>query len=176
MDFAWGRQMADLRFAIGAEQFSVNIEADENGYDVTIGDRCYQVNAQLRANGRIDLVIDGQRQRVYTVTSTNSVTNQRLVWLAGQTWTVTPIDAQAQRSRGARQQHGGSLTATMPGQVRAIMVTVGEVVSIGDPLIILEAMKMELRISAPTAGTVVQINCTIGDVVARGQLLIELKE
>ena len=168
--------MADFRFDIGTEPFSVNIEVDGDGYEVTIGDRRYQVNGQLQANGQLDLVIDGQRQRVYIATANNPAINQRLVWLAGQTWTVTPLDAQVQRSYRATQPGGGSLTATMPGQVRAILVAVGDVVTSGDPLIILEAMKMEIRINAPTAGTVAQINCAVGDVVARGQLLIALAD
>jgi biotin carboxyl carrier protein len=168
--------VADFRFEIGAEQFKLTIEPYGDGYDLVIGDRRYQVNGQLHVNGQIDLVIDGQHQRAYTATATNAATKQHTVWLAGQSWTVTPIDAQVQRPRRASQSSGGSLTATMPGQVRAILVAVGDVVASGDPLIILEAMKMELRISASTAGTVAQINCAIGEVVARGQLLIELTE
>lgn len=168
--------MVDFCFEIDAEQFRVNVEADGDGYEVIISDRRYQVNGQLQANGQINLIIDGQRQRVYTATANNPATNQRIVWLAGETWTVIPIDAQAQRPRHTTQPSGGSLTATMPGQVRALLVAVGDVVTSGDPLIILEAMKMEIRINAPTTGTVAQINCAVGDVVARGQLLIALAE
>lgn len=168
--------MADFRFEIGAEQFKITIEPHGDAYDVLIGDRHYQVYGELHANGQIDLVIDSQRQRAYTAISTNAAITQHTVWLAGQSWTVTPIDAQVQRSRRTSQSSGGSLTATMPGQVRALLVAVGDVVVAGHPLIILEAMKMELRISAPTSGTVAQINCAVGDVVARGQLLIELTE
>jgi biotin carboxyl carrier protein len=62
----------------------------------------------------------------------------------------------------------------MPGQVRAILIAVGDEVSSGDPLLILEAMKMEMRILAPQSGKISKINCALGDVVARGQLLIEL--
>ena len=171
--------MADFCFEIGVESFRVTVEPDGGSYGVTIGDRRYQVNGQLQANGQLDLVIDGQYQRVYIVTANSPVinqSNQRIIWLAGQTWTVTPIDAQVQRSHSVTQPSGGSLTATMPSQVRALLVAVGDVVTSGDPLIILEAMKMEIRISAPRSGSVAQINCAVGDVVARGQLLIELAE
>jgi biotin carboxyl carrier protein len=63
----------------------------------------------------------------------------------------------------------------MPGQVRAILVAVGEEVSAGDPLLILEAMKMETRLLAPQPGKIGRLNCAVGDVVMRGQQLIELE-
>ena len=62
----------------------------------------------------------------------------------------------------------------MPGQIRAVAVVVGADVAEGDTLVVLEAMKMELRIRAPHAGRVTAVSCKVGDVVERGQLLVEL--
>ena len=62
----------------------------------------------------------------------------------------------------------------MPGQVLKILVTVGQQVAAGDPLLILEAMKMEHTMRAAVDSVVEAILVTTGQVVGPGQLLINL--
>jgi propionyl-CoA carboxylase alpha chain len=52
----------------------------------------------------------------------------------------------------------------------------GAMVVKGDTLVLLEAMKMELRVAAPSAGRIVKVNCQAGQVVERGQVLVELAD
>jgi biotin carboxyl carrier protein len=52
----------------------------------------------------------------------------------------------------------------------------GEAVTRGQTLLLLEAMKMELRVTAPADGRVWRVHCATGQVVERGQLLIELEK
>jgi len=68
------------------------------------------------------------------------------------------------------------MSAPMPGVVLKIFVAVGDVVSKGAPLLILEAMKMEHQISAPHDGTVQDIRCRVGELVQPGVDLIALEE
>jgi len=68
----------------------------------------------------------------------------------------------------------GSLVAPMPGIVLRVHVAVGDSVALNDELLVLEAMKMEHRISAPVAGTVASIHVAAGDSVAAGTPLIVL--
>ena len=68
----------------------------------------------------------------------------------------------------------GSLVAPMPGIVLRVNVTVGDTVAAKDELLVLEAMKMEHRITAPVAGTVSAIHVAAGDNVAAGTPLIVL--
>ncbi len=56
-----------------------------------------------------------------------------------------------------------------------IEVGVGDAVSAGDTLIILESMKMEIRVEAPSAGTVIEILCAEGQAVAEGDSQIVLE-
>ena len=72
--------------------------------------------------------------------------------------------------------HAGDLTASMPGQVIDVLVAEGDPVEKGQTLILLEAMKMEMRMKAPYNGTVRRVLCKIGDAVERGQLLVEVEE
>jgi biotin carboxyl carrier protein len=62
----------------------------------------------------------------------------------------------------------------MPGQVLKILVNVGHEVAIGDPLIILEAMKMEQTIRAAMAGVVEAVLVKRGQVVSPGDVLVEI--
>jgi 3-methylcrotonyl-CoA carboxylase alpha subunit len=62
----------------------------------------------------------------------------------------------------------------MPGTVLAIAVTTGQQVRTGDVLLTLEAMKMELPIRAPRDGVVTAINCTEGELVQPGILLVDV--
>ncbi len=68
----------------------------------------------------------------------------------------------------------GRLTAPMPGKVIALLVAPGDSVTAGQPLVIMEAMKMEHTIAAPRDGEVVKILYGVGDQVDEGARLIEL--
>ena len=87
----------------------------------------------------------------------------------GETYTVET----SSRSRARHREH--SMSAPMPGVILKILTKVGQQVSKGMPLLILEAMKMEHVISAPRDGTVAAINCKEGELVQPGGDLIELK-
>ncbi len=71
---------------------------------------------------------------------------------------------------------GGSLTAPMPGSVRSVHVAEGDRVAVGDAMVVLEAMKMQMSVPTPGAGTVVAVRVRVGDVVAAGQVLVEIEE
>lgn len=64
----------------------------------------------------------------------------------------------------------------MPGLVKSVMVGAGEAVTAGQPLAILEAMKMEHTLTAPRDGTVAEVMATAGAQVEAGAALIRLDE
>ena len=69
----------------------------------------------------------------------------------------------------------GGLVAPMPGKVLEVLVSQGDVVEAGTPLMVLEAMKMEHRIVAAADGTVVAVHYEAGDQVAQGAVLLDLE-
>jgi pyruvate carboxylase subunit A/propionyl-CoA carboxylase alpha chain len=68
----------------------------------------------------------------------------------------------------------GGLAAPMPGAVVRILVAVGDTVEAGQPLLVLEAMKMEHTIRSPQDGTVAAINVAEGEQVQIGAVLAAL--
>jgi biotin carboxyl carrier protein len=74
----------------------------------------------------------------------------------------------------ARTEGVELLTAPMPGRVVAVRRRAGEPVTAHEPVVVLEAMKMEHTISAPLGGTVTAVHVEPGDQVQRGDVLAEV--
>ena len=70
----------------------------------------------------------------------------------------------------------GSLVAPMPGNVLRVLVGPGEAVTAGQPLVVVEAMKMEHQVVAPADGTVATVHVTAGQQVETGQPLLQMEE
>lgn len=85
--------------------------------------------------------------------------------------TKPAVEPSAPTSRVA-EGGAGVVTAPMPGTINAVKVKVGDQVKQGDPLVILEAMKMENEIPAPIAGTVKEVRVTQGQAVNNGDVLV----
>ncbi|MBS6396584.1 MAG: biotin/lipoyl-binding carrier protein [Clostridiales bacterium] len=66
------------------------------------------------------------------------------------------------------------VTASVPGKVFKVEASVGQAVKAGDPIVILEAMKMEIPVVAPEDGTVASIDVTVGGAVESGDVLATL--
>jgi 3-methylcrotonyl-CoA carboxylase alpha subunit len=75
---------------------------------------------------------------------------------------------------GEAQAEGGRLTAPMPGKVVSFAVKAGDKVSKGQPLAVMEAMKMEHTIAAPADGTVQELLYAPGDQVSEGAELLKI--
>ena len=71
---------------------------------------------------------------------------------------------------------GGLLVSPLPGSVTQVLVEAGQTVAKGQPLMIVEAMKMEHTISAPRAGRIAQIYFSSGEQVAEGAQLLAMEE
>ncbi|MFM9594985.1 acetyl/propionyl/methylcrotonyl-CoA carboxylase subunit alpha [Streptomyces scabiei] len=94
-------------------------------------------------------------------------------WLGrdGDAWQVADHDPVAASLEGYAHAGADSLTAPMPGTVTVVKVAVGDEVTAGQSLLVVEAMKMEHVVSAPHAGTVAELDVSPGATVAMDQVL-----
>ncbi|WP_392891565.1 acetyl/propionyl/methylcrotonyl-CoA carboxylase subunit alpha [Streptomyces sp. LN699] len=94
-------------------------------------------------------------------------------WLGrdGDSWHLQRHDPVAAALTGRGHGGAGTLAAPMPGTVTVVKVAVGDRVTAGQSLLVVEAMKMEHVISAPHAGTVTELDVTPGTTVAMDQIL-----
>jgi acetyl/propionyl-CoA carboxylase alpha subunit len=81
------------------------------------------------------------------------------------------VDRAASAAAAAHGTGSAELVAPMPGQVLSISAPVGAAVEAGQPVVTLEAMKMEHAVTTTRAGTVADVFVQVGDQVARGQRL-----
>lgn len=75
----------------------------------------------------------------------------------------------------AKASKEGHVTTTMPGNIVDVLVEEGASVSAGDPVLIIEAMKMETEVKASTAGSVIAVHIKKGDRVTPGEILVEIE-
>jgi 3-methylcrotonyl-CoA carboxylase alpha subunit len=148
---------------------TIRLEAGaDDTFTVTIDGRTLKdIQAHPLSDGGWRLVLDGQTIIAYSAAEGSA----RHVALNGETYTLTASDGRRQRRTTT---HVGDLTAQMPGQVIAVSVSEGDSVQAGQTLIVLEAMKMEIRVTAPADGVVKKVLVAVGDVVERGQRLVEI--
>ena len=116
----------------------------------------------------IDIQFDGQRvtAAVYTQGEVDHVFTAR-----GATQ-ITAIDLLAHA--GESHTEGGRLTAPMPGKILSFSVKAGDLVQKGQPLAVMEAMKMEHTIGAPADGVVEELMYAPGDQVTEGAELLKI--
>jgi biotin carboxyl carrier protein len=91
-------------------------------------------------------------------------------------WGIHSLEIEDQEISVPRPATGdGRLKAPIPGQITQVMVAPGAAVEVGQPLLVLEAMKMENEIRAPRAGRVAAIRVTPGQRVLLDEVLIEIE-
>ncbi len=88
---------------------------------------------------------------------------------------ASPPDVDAESLRAGVALGESTVTAPMPGTVIGVEVATGDEVRAHEPLVVLEAMKMEIPVHSPFPGSVKAVHVSVGDRVAGGTLLVELE-
>ena len=149
---------------------TVTLDRTTEGYRADLDGRTVSVVLRRAQGGRLETLIDGLPHAGFAVRDRD----RRVVQIDGGD-PVTLLRAfpgrDAQRSGAAGE---GQVAAVMDGQVVAVVVREGDSVALGATLVVLEAMKMEIRVVAPLAGIVTKIHCAQGQVVERGRALVEI--
>ncbi|MCZ6459412.1 MAG: biotin/lipoyl-binding protein [Gammaproteobacteria bacterium] len=154
----------------GGVEMEVAYRVQRDGtFRICIGECEHQVTvfAAGDAAGNVDLEIDQRRVKLRVATEDRR-------WFVHGNKGDLQLEEMPRFPLADLGDFKGGLVAPMPGNVLATHVAEGEAVSEGQLLLILEAMKMEHRITAPITGTVAQLLVAEGDQVANGELLVVL--
>jgi propionyl-CoA carboxylase alpha chain len=120
------------------------------------------------ADGQIDIEIDGLRS-IFSVTSEGA--NH---WVQSTAGEVVLVEV-PRFPRPSQGQETGGYAAPMPGKVVAVNVQAGQAVKLGQVLIVLEAMKMEHRITCSESGIVMELRVRVGEQVGAGQVMLVIE-
>ena len=167
-------------------------------YQVRLNDRIAEIELLARTGNMVSVAIDGSEytadvimveQGVYSILLNNKSYNVEL--FPGEqprTYSVTTkqdvfeaeiIDAEARyrmnRSKGLASDSDGVLVSPMPGKVVRVMVALGDSVTVGQPLVIVSAMKMESEFRAKVDGIVSEVRVNDGDIVEAKQVMMVIE-
>lgn len=161
----------EYQYQRGSERHDVTLETSAHGLRAVIAGQTYAVAIIEQQPGRLIIRIEDQIYNVHWAVADQ----KRWISLQGCTY---ELEKPSPRARALSQESGAEnqLRAPMPAQVREVFVTAGDEVVLGAPLLILEAMKMEIRLTAPTDARVVDVLANVGDSVERDQVLIQLEK
>ena len=159
-------------------KIKLNIQNEAQELDVTKrgemlvvrrGEQVWELTVREVKGAAVTVEVDGRLIHLAGTRDPHRPSHRQL-WVNGQTIRYERVE---KRGGGATAEKG-SLSASIPAVVSAVLVQVGDEVQAGDKLILLESMKMILPITAPEAGTVQEIRCTVGDSVQPAVPLIVL--
>lgn len=154
-----------------------SVEHDEAEW--TVDEQTVDCDIRKQQNNLIS-VIYNDKSYTAIVEKVDKKAKEVVLNIDGQTFNITieePMD-QLLKSMGldmSALQKAEPIKAPMPGKILKIMVEVGQTVSKGDGLLILEAMKMENVLKASGDATIKAINIEEQKAVEKGQILIELE-
>jgi 3-methylcrotonyl-CoA carboxylase alpha subunit len=152
------------------DDHTLSAARDGTGWRLTLGDASRHARAEPLPDGRLAVEFAGKRQLVRVIQQEGAVA----VFLAGRSWRLDEIDPLAAPAGAAAMT--GRLTAPMPGRVAQLLVAPGERVRQGQPVMVVEAMKMEHTIAAPRDGIIAAVHYRAGDLVEEGAALLALAE
>ncbi len=163
-----------MKFAyqVGARAYAIDLEKTDGGYRARVDGQELQVRVLEAERGKIRFAIAER------VVAAHVALNGARWWvhLDGKTIALDAARAGVARSSGdAAPSVANELRAPMPALVRAVYAREGDVVEKGQTLLIIEAMKMEIRIQAPRAGRVAKLFVQQGKMVEREQVLVEIE-
>jgi 3-methylcrotonyl-CoA carboxylase alpha subunit len=157
-----------LVFRSGGEEIAVDAISEAADWRLRLRGHERRAAAIPGSAGRLAVTLDGEHRTVTVLEHTAAIG----VFLGGQSWHFDIVDPLALPA-GAHATVG-RLTAPMPGRVVQLLVVPGAAVRRGQPLVVVEAMKMEHTIAAPRDGVVEAVRCAVGDLVEEGAELIVL--
>jgi len=162
----------EYRITVGEREEKVTIVQADGHYQVQINGQEYDVDVRRLEPGMVlSMLIDGGSHEAEVVPSEDGYR----VHLPTRSFAVgvqhEVLARAGQKRGGAKVQGPVGVTSQMPGVVVDVLVAPGDQVQLGQPIIIVEAMKMQNEFTATASGVIAEIKVEAGEAVAAGQLL-----
>jgi biotin carboxyl carrier protein len=152
----------------GPREFDVEIVSRDGAtLRIRLGQQEISADFSPNAAGGGSLTIDGRRYPIFGARRKDSI----LVAVAAASFEFKPVEDSRRRARGLA---AAEIVAPMPGKVLKVLVKDGDLVEAGQPLVVIEAMKMETALAAESAALVKRVRVAEGQTVDHGAVLIEL--
>ena len=148
----------------------IPVRVEDGSYELTLPSGSVRVSGELLEHGDLHAVIAGRK---VSATVTRYAANLE-VFLGGEHLRLRSEDHDRPSAR--TQPLPGQLAAPMPGRVISVLVAQGEPVERGQPVMVIEAMKMEHTIRAPADGVVAQVSFVEGELVEEGAELLAIDQ
>lgn len=170
--------MSGRRFRVRVEETEVDVEVQTEGERtrVLVGGRWLEVFSTPDRSWRVV----GEQGQAHHIVTLEPGPRPSAAAVAGRTLSIQMRTqqeaalAEALAAAGGASGAGATVASPMPGRVVAVLVELEQSVERDQPLVIVEAMKMENEVRAPAAGVVRRIGPAAGETVNAGDLLIEL--
>ncbi|MEJ0019119.1 MAG: acetyl-CoA carboxylase biotin carboxylase subunit [Acetobacteraceae bacterium] len=167
MNVRFERQLA---FTAGGSPAPVVVHREGPAWLLSASNRRIAASAVRTPDGRLDVVLDGVRERLSVTRFGDGVIVRR----NGETWRLQLPDPMA--TAAENDTAGGRLVAPIPGQVTQVMAEAGMPVARGTVLVVIEAMKTVFRLTAPADSVVASVACAVGESVVEGQILVRFAD
>jgi 3-methylcrotonyl-CoA carboxylase alpha subunit len=139
-------------------------------WQLAVANSLHDLRGERGMDGMLAVVLDGVRRSARVLDHGNVVA----AFLEGESWVFEAIDPLAPPV--GVDPVSGRLTAPMPGRVVQVLVSFGDAVRQGQPMMVVEAMKMEHTITAPRDGIIAAVHFAPGEPVEEGAVLIALAD
>jgi biotin carboxyl carrier protein len=150
----------------------VDVTQGKDGrYRVAWEGEAHEVDLQKPTPEAYQMLIDGESWEAGCVPTAEGF----LVDVVGVPTDVQVVDPRRKALRLAAGQAGGMVTTQMPGRIVRILAKAGEAVKKGQPVLVVEAMKMENEMKSPVDGTVAEILVVEGQAVEAGTKLARIE-
>jgi 3-methylcrotonyl-CoA carboxylase alpha subunit len=156
-----------MRLRCGDELFAVELREAKGEWEAVVNGQPLRLSLGPVADGRCVVQHAGQPTTLHFARDGATL---HLFW-EGVAYRL--VEAREGARRTARHD-SGTLEAPMPGRVSAVKVVVGQPVTKGEELLVVEAMKMENALRAPRDGVVRAVHVSAGEMVSPGRALVEI--
>ena len=164
----WGEGVTNLRLCHQDRFCEIKLIAKENGLSLFLGDESYEVSDIEISAGVIEFTL-----RRYTIKYEYEKENEIVrVFDNGGIFDFELQENYEQRDN--TEINEGKVTAPITGTVVKILKKNGQMVSAGEPLIIIEAMKMEYELKAPKAGRIKKMKVKTKEIINQNDILVEI--